>query len=56
MSRLSTLTAAIKVDVNNDESIIINYFYRLLRNMFTLIKWFGIPFILYLVLQFTKLF
>lgn len=56
MNKLSTLIVAIKEDVNNEKSIILHQFYQLLKNMFILILWFGIPFTIYLILQFTQLF
>ncbi len=56
MKRLSTLTAAIKEDVNNDESLILEQYDRLLKNMFVLILYLGIPFTIYLIFQFTQLF
>lgn len=54
MSHLSILFAAIKVDVNKEESIIINQINRLLRKMFQLIILFGIPYVLYLLFQFVQ--
>ena len=50
MSSISRLALVIKEDVNRDESSIINLYSNLLNALFKLVIWFGIPFLLYLLI------
>ncbi|KAF0826116.1 hypothetical protein ACOSZF_01830 [Cytobacillus firmus] len=49
MSSISRLAQLIKEDVNRDESSIVNLYSNLLNAWFKLVIWFGIPFLLYLL-------
>ncbi|USK37585.1 hypothetical protein LIS77_16830 [Cytobacillus firmus] len=49
MSSIFRLALLIKEDVNRDESSIVNLYSNLLNAWFKLVKWFGIPFLLYLL-------
>ena len=49
MSSISRLALLIKEDVNRDESSIVNLYSNLLNDWFKLVIWFGIPFLLYLL-------
>ncbi|RBP89144.1 hypothetical protein DFO70_112181 [Cytobacillus firmus] len=50
MSSISRLALIIKEDVNREESSIINLYSNLLNTWFKLVIWFGIPFLLYLLI------
>ncbi|MBX9972671.1 hypothetical protein LIT38_18515 [Bacillus sp. CMF12] len=50
MSSISRLALIIKEDVNREESSIINLYSNLLNAWFKLVIWFGIPFLLYLLI------
>ncbi|MBN8200126.1 MULTISPECIES: hypothetical protein [Bacillaceae] len=50
MSSISRLVLIIKEDVNREESSIINLYSNLLNALFKLVIWFGIPFLLYLLI------
>ncbi|WP_436372485.1 hypothetical protein [Cytobacillus sp. BC1816] len=50
MSSISRLALIIKEDVNREESFIINLYSNLLNAWFKLVIWFGIPFLLYLLI------
>ncbi|MFO1444752.1 hypothetical protein KDN24_16400 [Bacillus sp. Bva_UNVM-123] len=54
MNSISRLAAAFKEDVNNEESMFVQYIYKMLNNMFKLIILFGIPFVIYLLFQLSK--
>ncbi len=49
MSSIFRLALLIKEDVNRDESSIVNLYSNLLNAWFKLVIWFGIPFLLYLL-------
>ncbi|WP_160169268.1 hypothetical protein [Cytobacillus firmus] len=49
MSSISRLALLIKDDVNREESSILNLYSNLLDAWFKLVIWFGIPFLLYLL-------
>lgn len=50
MSSISRLALIIKEDVNREESSIINFYSNLLNVWYKLVIWFGIPFLLYLLI------
>ncbi|MCS0790388.1 hypothetical protein NX021_19800 [Cytobacillus firmus] len=50
MSSISRLALIIKEDVNREESSILNFYSNLLNAWFKLVIWFGIPFLLYLLI------
>ena len=49
---ISRLAAAIKEDVNNEDSIIINSYGLVLKGMFKIILFLGVPYIAYLLFMF----
>ncbi|WNS73886.1 hypothetical protein RRV45_13265 [Bacillus sp. DTU_2020_1000418_1_SI_GHA_SEK_038] len=49
---ISTLASAIKKDVNNEDSIIINFYGLVLKGMFKIILFLGVPYIAYLLFMF----
>ncbi|KAF0818644.1 MULTISPECIES: hypothetical protein [unclassified Cytobacillus] len=49
MSSISRLVLLIKEDVNSEKSSLINLYSNLLNAWFKVIIWFGIPFLLYLL-------
>ncbi|MBT2690235.1 hypothetical protein J7I93_18860 [Bacillus sp. ISL-47] len=51
MSSISRLAVLIKDDVNNDESSIISLFESLLNGWYKLVVWFGIPFMVYILVS-----
>jgi len=55
MNNLLKIAVAIKEDVNKEESIIISQYSKCLTNIFNIILWFGIPFFIYIILQFIQL-
>ncbi|MBU8878931.1 hypothetical protein BGM26_08025 [Bacillus sp. FJAT-29790] len=54
MSHLFRFVAAIKEDVNNEESMIIDGYGRFLNIIFKLVFWLGTPYLFYLMLQFGR--
>jgi len=55
MNNLLKIAVAIKEDVNKEESIIISQYSKCLTNIINIILWFGIPFLIYIILQFIQL-
>ncbi|PWW30201.1 hypothetical protein DFO73_10383 [Cytobacillus oceanisediminis] len=51
MSSISRLAALIKEDVNNEESSIISLYGKLLNGWYKLVVWFGIPFMVYILMS-----
>ncbi|MEC1521352.1 hypothetical protein P9D43_04750 [Neobacillus niacini] len=51
MSNLQTKFEAIIEDVNQEDGLIITAFEKILEGLFFLIKWGGIPLVLYLLLS-----
>lgn len=54
MAKLKVNFNEIMEDVNKEDGIIIGFFEKITENMFFLIKWGGIPFVMYLLLSVLK--
>ncbi|MEH7108397.1 MULTISPECIES: hypothetical protein [Bacillaceae] len=51
MSELKWKLEALRNDLNQEESHIIKWFERITDTMFSMIKWAGIPFVIYLLVE-----
>jgi len=56
MERLGTLAGMFVKDVNKEESVVLELFENILDFLFKMILVAGIPFLLYVLLQFSNLF
>jgi hypothetical protein len=54
MSKLQVLVESWIEDVNKEDSFTLQLFEKLLNTMFSFIKWAGIPFIIYLLIEVTR--
>jgi hypothetical protein len=54
MDRLNLLLDTLIEDVNKEDGNIIRLFERILSILFSLIKWAGVPFVVYLLLEITR--
>ncbi|MFP7300534.1 hypothetical protein [Neobacillus niacini] len=54
MSNLQAKFEAILDDVNQEDGVIISAFEKIVDRMFFLIKWGGIPFVIYLLAQISR--
>ncbi|WP_157452477.1 hypothetical protein [Bacillus sp. J33] len=52
MTSISKLAALIKEDVNSEESLIVNLYSNLLNGLYKLIVWFGVPFLIFILVSF----
>lgn len=54
MSKLQTNIKAIMDDVNREDGLIIGFFEKITDSLFFLIKWGGIPLVIYLLFAVSK--
>ncbi|MEH7300713.1 hypothetical protein [Neobacillus drentensis] len=54
MSKLQLMLEAWVEDVNQEDSLTLQLFEKILETMFLLIKWGGIPFVLYLLFEIAR--
>ncbi|MBS4190894.1 hypothetical protein KHA94_11940 [Bacillus sp. FJAT-49705] len=54
MTKLSSLAAVISEDLNKEESLIIQFYGQFLNGLYKVVLWFGIPYIVFLLIQFNK--
>nr|WP_263326080.1 hypothetical protein [Neobacillus sp. Marseille-Q6967] len=54
MAKLQTKWEAIIEDVNQEDSYILNLFEKITDGLYFLIKWGGIPFVIYLLIEISR--